>query len=328
MNDKVKYFKKNERGQVLIFVALMMVGLIGFGALLTDGALMQVTRRELQAAADAAALAGAMELPNDPTVVVKNFVTGNGFPDATVTIQTPYKGDNMKIEVVLEQQQSFTFGRIFDPDGSTISARAVAMANHQWDGEALPFLNLDDEYLDENGNLGQIEINLWEKVYPGGFESVDKNEYKIDNYDKHQTCDKTTSAYFTVYYDDGIEVKDGTVAEKKDELQCVFLQQNDPVYVLSLNNDDITNKEVKVTSKQGNQETRSLDKDEEDNDKILKNNDVISKELLVLLECHWVSYDYNEKLLTLTCYEDYILANDEFPENYINPEGGTSNLIE
>jgi hypothetical protein len=297
----VKYFKKNERGQVLIFVALMMVGLIGFGALLTDGALMQVTRRELQAAADAAALAGAMELPNDPTDVVNNFVTGNGFPDATVTIN-PYEGDNMKIEVVLEQQQSFTFGRIFDPDGSTISARAVAMRNPKWAGEALPFLNLDDDYNDDP------TIELWEKVSPGDFESLWKDDFDIHNEDDCSTV------YFTVDYMDGVQITKGTVADKKQEVECVFAQAINPVYVLSLRSNIINSGQVKL--KDGT--IRSLDK--------LKNKDIINEDQIVLLECDW--YFYEKKTLKLRVSDVYNISAGEFPENYYNPDGGTSTLVE
>lgn len=321
MNKFFKFYKKHEDGQILVLVALMLVGFIGFAGLLTDGGMMQLSKRELQAAADAAALAGANFLPYQPTKAVetaRNYVLENDLLESNIkSITTPYDGDNRKIEVVLEKQASFTFGRIFNPSGSMITARAVAMRYPKWAGEALPFINLDDNY-DDDPN-----IELWEKVSPGDFENIGKDEYEIFNYEKKQTCDTSSMAYFKVEYLDGIELKKGEDAEKKDEVQCVFNQENDPVFIISLRNDVIEQQWVEME----NGEIRSLKADATGSEK-LKNNDIIPLSQLVLLECHWDSYDKNKKTLTLTCYEDYDINNDELPENYYNPDGGTSNLIE
>jgi len=52
----------NNRGSVIIMTALALVVMFAFGALTIDGAMMMTTRNQLQAAADAAALAGASGL--------------------------------------------------------------------------------------------------------------------------------------------------------------------------------------------------------------------------------------------------------------------------
>ena len=55
----------DERGAVLVHVAVAMLALIGFSALAIDYGAFWVSRRQAQNAADAAALAGALSLAFD-----------------------------------------------------------------------------------------------------------------------------------------------------------------------------------------------------------------------------------------------------------------------
>jgi hypothetical protein len=68
---------REESGQVLIFVVVAMVVLLGFAALAIDVGRAYYTQRALQASADAAALAGAQSLPD---------------PDASMAVATDYSG--------------------------------------------------------------------------------------------------------------------------------------------------------------------------------------------------------------------------------------------
>ena len=52
----------NERGSILIAVAVCLVGLIAFSALVVDYGVLWVSRTQAQAAADAGALAGAISI--------------------------------------------------------------------------------------------------------------------------------------------------------------------------------------------------------------------------------------------------------------------------
>jgi hypothetical protein len=56
----------DQRGQVAIVVALTLTVMLAFGALVVDVGLNWAARTQLQSAADAAALAGAAELPGQP----------------------------------------------------------------------------------------------------------------------------------------------------------------------------------------------------------------------------------------------------------------------
>ncbi len=75
---------KSERGQSLIIVALLMVGMIGALGLALDGGNAFVTRRKSQNAADAAAFAGARLIPHTTTTesqvynAVWNYAHANG----------------------------------------------------------------------------------------------------------------------------------------------------------------------------------------------------------------------------------------------------------
>jgi hypothetical protein len=67
-----------ERGQVIVLVLVALLGLLGMCAMVIDLGYLYWNQRELQSSADAAALAGAMELP-DPTASVdtaKQYGTG------------------------------------------------------------------------------------------------------------------------------------------------------------------------------------------------------------------------------------------------------------
>ena len=60
---------RGERGQVLAVVALAMVALLGISAFAIDVGYAYYAKRQLQSATDAAALAGAQDLPNGTTAV-------------------------------------------------------------------------------------------------------------------------------------------------------------------------------------------------------------------------------------------------------------------
>ncbi|WP_084288467.1 pilus assembly protein TadG-related protein [Desulfovermiculus halophilus] len=61
-NILTEYRNENQKGAVLIWVAVAMIALLGFAALAVDVGFLMAARNESQNAADAAALAGASEL--------------------------------------------------------------------------------------------------------------------------------------------------------------------------------------------------------------------------------------------------------------------------
>ncbi len=83
--------RNNEKGQVFVFLAVMLVVLLGCAALVIDVGRAFLAKRHLQASADAAATAGALELP-DP-IEAQNFALNYSGRDGA-------KNDNNKLPPV------------------------------------------------------------------------------------------------------------------------------------------------------------------------------------------------------------------------------------
>src|SRR5580704_10943740 len=75
--------RKSERGQALVFAAIGLVALLGFVGLGIDMGTLRYQKRLQQTAADAAALAGATNLPPYSGIQAgaQNAASGNGFAD-------------------------------------------------------------------------------------------------------------------------------------------------------------------------------------------------------------------------------------------------------
>lgn len=118
--------KRRQGGQTLAFFVIMLPGLLAVCALGLDAANMYVERRQMQAAADLAALAGARLLPNAVTATAKAqaIATANGYP-STVTINTPYGGDATKIEVTISDPLNTLFLPILGVSQVDVAARGV-----------------------------------------------------------------------------------------------------------------------------------------------------------------------------------------------------------
>jgi hypothetical protein len=73
--------RKSERGQAIVLMVLALVVLLGMAALVLDVGNWFHTKRRLQATSDAAALAGAQKLPEDPSAastMAMSYANQNG----------------------------------------------------------------------------------------------------------------------------------------------------------------------------------------------------------------------------------------------------------
>lgn len=68
-------FDREDQGQTLLFLALMLAVLLGFTGMVVDDGVVYWNRRMLQNAVDAAALAGANQLPANPAAALQAAVT-------------------------------------------------------------------------------------------------------------------------------------------------------------------------------------------------------------------------------------------------------------
>ncbi|MGZ8783390.1 MAG: pilus assembly protein TadG-related protein [Gaiellaceae bacterium] len=132
---------QQERGQVVVLVVVMLVVLLGFAALVVDVGYAYYAHRQLQSSADAAALAGAQELPNAALAeqVAREYSSSDGsknehddIPDVVTTVTTKCINsipgcDPVNAVVVLEKAPTKTFfAGLFGIDTFKITARSTA----------------------------------------------------------------------------------------------------------------------------------------------------------------------------------------------------------
>lgn len=291
--------QKNERGSIAAVVAVALVAMLGCTALAVDLGRLHKTQLELQNAADAAASAGALHLlhASEAVIIGKQYAAKNGVPEENTTITTPYDGDAYLIEAVCEKKVSFLFAPVLGINDQTVTARSVARFHSIWDGEAMPFLNLDDDYTQDS------RIEAWEKTGPGDFESIWKTDFTMYNLGKN---DDHSLGWIWVDYHDGITITKGTVANVKQEIGYLY-QQHRPLYIFSLSSDVI----------QSGKYSR------------LKNLDVIPLEDLVLLQVTFDDYDMSGKTLYLTVHEAYDINSGEAPVDFLyDMTHGNARLVE
>jgi hypothetical protein len=130
-------------GQILPWLVLSLGVVIGVVAITLDGGRMLDERRRVQAAADAAALAGGADLyahywtnhGQDPQHTAKtaaeNAAAANGIPASAVTVNIPplngtFAGQAGYVEVSIHNELQATFGRIFTSQDLTVAGRSVA----------------------------------------------------------------------------------------------------------------------------------------------------------------------------------------------------------
>ena len=148
---------RDKSGAVAIIVVFALPVLVGFTGLAIDVSYWYLERRELRTAADAAAVAGSLEVANgnpagvdlaartdagrngvesiciaDPLCVVVNNPPKNG----------PNVGNAFSVEVIISQELPLFFSGIFLSQGPEIQARAVANAV-QVQEQAFCFVSLD-----------------------------------------------------------------------------------------------------------------------------------------------------------------------------------------
>lgn len=174
---------KNEQGAVAIVVALLSAALIGFTALAVDVGYLYEVKRQVQAAADAGALAGAqtMVTDSDQTNITNDaeaYVKKNDFiPN---TMGDPIKMANITItpdesvEVTASKRVPLFFAKIFNWTEAEIAAKAKAQIVFLTGGYGLvpwgaPIINADKVTAEIVGS-GSGEIDLTKDEVTGDWE--------------------------------------------------------------------------------------------------------------------------------------------------------------
>jgi Flp pilus assembly protein TadG len=189
MANYVSRLISNENGVAAVLVALMMVVIMGFGALAVDVGSLYKARREMVTAADAAALAGASHLALTATendgvadtagaiAVAENYaIARNGA--GTVEVNIVNVGSDQAIEVKAKRNEDLFLAKALGFMNNDVAARAVATWGYPTEmigGNLFPLiinerqfpadelhLKLDDpDVFDDplNGNWGLLDID-------------------------------------------------------------------------------------------------------------------------------------------------------------------------
>ncbi|HTU51108.1 MAG TPA: pilus assembly protein TadG-related protein [Acidobacteriaceae bacterium] len=130
---------KDESGQAMILTLLSMTVLLGFVGFAADVGTLLRAKRNLQIAADSAAIAAAAELNYaDSTAAGQAAAAQNGVVIGTnggaVAINTPptegaYEGQAGYVEAIVSQIQPTFFMNVFNISSQLVTARAVATAS-------------------------------------------------------------------------------------------------------------------------------------------------------------------------------------------------------
>ncbi len=155
---------KDESGDALILGAVGMVAIMAFAGLAIDVGQLRFDKRQLQAAADAAALAGALEISNCGSTAdctnmqnaAKQALVENGFAAGSITVKTqcatggsgliliinngpcalgstssdPNYGNKKYVEAEVTEVQNMSFARMIGISSETITVRSEAAAGN------------------------------------------------------------------------------------------------------------------------------------------------------------------------------------------------------
>jgi Putative Flp pilus-assembly TadE/G-like len=120
----------SDRGQVLVLTVLSLVALLGMAAMVLDVGAWFHQKRDLQATADAAVLAGAQLLPDDPNAAEAQALAyadknGGGVLAGNVSV-TSVRNPNDTISVLAKKSNDGIFSRVLGIVNVDISAHAKA----------------------------------------------------------------------------------------------------------------------------------------------------------------------------------------------------------
>ena len=199
-----------------------------------------------------------------------------------------------RVAVRVTKPFSYIFARIFRLQDTTVSAYAVAEKS-SWNGEALPFINLNGSA--EDSVKGQ-PLSAWEKVGPGDKE-------RISNDDLVVSSDNTN---IKVNYEDGILFKKGKVMSKIKTALDNILEIDNTVYLFSLKHSVMPDYEKKAINELGNGMPIPLDD-------------------IVLLECKVSEWDGKIVSLKFENYYHYDNSSGTFLSNEGTRPSGSPKLM-
>lgn len=143
----------------------VLIGMLGLGV---DAAHLFNARRDIQGAADLAALAGASQLPDDSgsaVSIANNIAAENGFASG-VTVTTPFDGDESQIEVSISEEVNLFFMPVLGLANVNVSARSVA--SHELNAGTAVLAKKDYHCWEGTFTLSANDIHIEGAVHSNG----------------------------------------------------------------------------------------------------------------------------------------------------------------
>lgn len=121
----------DESGQSMVVAAMVLSVLMGFAALVIDVGMIAIERGRIQNAADAAALAGAQMLPENPNAAIDDataYAALNGIDEgeiAAISVTTTDSA-NDTLQIELKREVEFGLARVLGLYSATVTVSATA----------------------------------------------------------------------------------------------------------------------------------------------------------------------------------------------------------
>ncbi len=175
---------KQEKGQVAVIVAILLVVLVGMAAYAIDVGSLYQERRHLQTVADAAALAGAQELPERPDLAEQAaieyaakhevIIDSSNIEISNTLTSDPNWKDTITVIPINPGKQTY-FAGVLGFNQVEVAAQATAIiAKPLHVGDIVPWA-VDKEVYDNISWEDEIVLKFSSPQEPGNFAALDLN---------------------------------------------------------------------------------------------------------------------------------------------------------
>lgn len=192
--------RSEERGVVLVIVAVSLVAILAFAAIAIDIGSFYQAQRQAQAAADAGALAGADDLNSNPSGVTTdatNYAKTN-FPGATPTVSEP---TSTSVKVTVSAVTPSFFGAMLGLTSQNVKASATAASSGYppctLAGNTCYAIFAMDQSCSNNGFTGGGGIHITGGVHSNGSMNVGGggSSFGATTYGSTSGCSVSPSGY-------------------------------------------------------------------------------------------------------------------------------------
>ncbi len=134
MNAGVRGLVRSEEGATTLIVAVVIVVLLAFSAIVIDAGAVFSQRRQMQTAADSAALAGVQELPGDPAAalyVADAYALANiaDADDRTFRVESTHAANDTIVADLRQSAMGLFFARVMGHESAPVAASATAVVS-------------------------------------------------------------------------------------------------------------------------------------------------------------------------------------------------------